>query len=61
MPVIGEQLPALVLDGVQVAKDLDMPTAGILVNLVLLGDVEGQARLAAKSHRIGEGEAVRYL
>jgi hypothetical protein len=61
MPVVGDELAALVPDGVQVADDLDVPTVGVLMHPILLCGVESQARLAAQSHRVAvdERQAVR--
>jgi hypothetical protein len=40
MPVVGDELAALVSDGVEVAANLDAPTVGVLAYLVFLSDVD---------------------
>src|ERR1700722_7124672 len=60
MPVVGDELAALVSDRVEVAANLDAPALGVLADLVFLSDVDRE-RTAAHLRRVSKFELVRRV
>jgi hypothetical protein len=50
MPVVGDEIAAVVLDRVVVADDLDTPAVRLLSDFVVLADAEAE-RMRSAQHR----------
>lgn len=52
MPVVGDEIAALVLDRVVVADDLDAPAVRILASFVVLADAEAKRMRSAQLRQV---------